>query len=35
MLLEDGERCIEAARKRTLDPSVPLEPLVTVTGRLA
>jgi Alpha/beta hydrolase domain len=30
MLPEDGERYIEAARKRNpLDPSVPLEPLVT------
>jgi hypothetical protein len=30
MLLEDGERYMEAARKKNpLDPSVPLEPLVT------
>jgi Alpha/beta hydrolase domain len=30
MLPEDGERYIEAARqKNPLDPSVPLEPLVT------
>jgi hypothetical protein len=30
MLAEDGERYIEAARKKNpLDPSVPLEPLVT------
>ena len=30
MLPEDGERYIEAARKKNpLDPSVPLEPLVT------
>jgi hypothetical protein len=30
MLVEDGERYIEAARKKNpLDPSVPLEPLVT------
>jgi hypothetical protein len=30
MLVEDGERYIEAARqKNPLDPSVPLEPLVT------
>jgi hypothetical protein len=30
MLQEDGERYIDAARKKNhLDPSVPLEPLVT------